>query len=267
MNVLLIGYGAIAQEVLKHIEPDEDANITGIVVRPGRVKEVRDVLLKRDIEVVSSFDELSTKPDLVVECAGHAGVREFGADALRRGMDFLVISVGALADAGLYADLTSAAKEGAAKLVLAAGAVAGADALSAARVGGISKITYTSRKPPHAWRGTPAEDVADLDTLTKEITLYEGAADEAARQYPQNANVAATIALAGAGFKKTKVRLVADPKAMGNIHEVRAEGAFGVLDVEIRGMPLPDNPKTSTLAAHSVVAEIRRRAGPVEIGG
>jgi len=60
---------------------------------------------------------------------------------------------------------------------------------------------------------------------------------------------------------------VADPKAMGNIHEVRAEGAFGVLDVEIRGMPLPDNPKTSTLAAHSVVAEIRRRAGPVEIGG
>ena len=62
MNVLLIGYGAIAQEVLKHIEPDEDANITGIVVRPGRVKEVRDVLLKRDIEVVSSFDELSTKP-------------------------------------------------------------------------------------------------------------------------------------------------------------------------------------------------------------
>ena len=142
MNVLLIGYGAIAQEVLKHIEPDEDANITGIVVRPGRVKEVRDVLLKRDIEVVSSFDELSTKPDLVVECAGHAGVREFGADALRRGMDFLVISVGALADAGLYADLTSAAKEGAAKLVLAAGAVAGADALSAARVGGISKVTY-----------------------------------------------------------------------------------------------------------------------------
>ena len=56
MNVLLIGYGAIAQEVLKHIEPDEDANITGIVVRPGRVKEVRDVLLKRDIEVVSSFE-------------------------------------------------------------------------------------------------------------------------------------------------------------------------------------------------------------------
>ncbi len=79
--------------------------------------------------------------------------------------------------------------------------------------------------------------------------------------------MAATIALAGAGFEATEVRLIADPEAGGNIHQVRAEGAFGALDIEIRGKPLPDNPKTSTLAAHSVVAEIRRRAGPVEIGG
>ena len=150
---------------------------------------------------------------------------------------------------------------------VAAGAVAGADALAAARVGGLSKVTYTSRKPPGAWKGTPAEEVCDLDALETETALYEGGAEEAATRYPQNANVAATIALAGAGFGDTKVRLVADPEAGGNIHQVHAEGMFGAVDIEIRGEPLPDNPKTSTLAAHSVVAEIRRRAAPVEIGG
>lgn len=267
MDVLLIGYGAIAQEVLKHVQPGEDAKITAILVRPARVDEVRAAVASRGIEVVSSFDELTTAPKLVAECAGHAGVRAYGVDALRRGMDFLVISIGVLADAALYDDLVQAAKDSGAKLVLAAGAVAGADALAAARIGGLEKVTYTSRKPPVAWKGTPAEEVCDLDALTEEATLYQGWADEAATRYPQNANVAATIALAGAGFAKTEVRLVADPAAGGNIHQVHAEGAFGAVDIEIRGKPLPDNPKTSTLAAHSVVAEIRRRAAPVEIGG
>ena len=122
-------------------------------------------------------------------------------------MDFLVISIGVLADAGLYANLVAAAETGRGSSVLAAGAVAGADALAAARVGGLHKVTYTSRKLPGAWKGTPAEDVADLDALTSETTLYQGGADEAAMRYPQNANVAATIAIAGAGFGATEVRL------------------------------------------------------------
>jgi len=61
------------------------------------------------------------------------------------------------------------------------------------------------------------------------------------------------------------VRLVADPAAGGNIHRVHAEGAFGAFDIEVRGKTLPDNPKTSALAAYSVVAAIRRRASAIEI--
>lgn len=267
MDVALIGYGAIAQEVLKRIEPDEPAALRAIIVRPGRIDAVREAVAPRDIEVVASLDDLGFRPALVAECAGHGGVRDFGADTLRRGIDFLVISIGALADADLYRSLESAAEGGGAKLVLAAGAVAGADALAAARVAGLDRVSYTSRKPPGAWKGTPAEDVCDLDAVTVETVLYSGNAREAAQRYPQNANVAATIALAGAGFEATDVRLVADPAAGGNIHQLEAMGAFGAFSMEIRGKPLPDNPKTSSLAAHSVVAEIRRRAGAVEIGG
>ena len=170
MNVLLIGYGAIAQEVLRQIKPGEAAKISSILVRSDRVAEVRDAVSSRGIEVVSSLNELSSKPDLIAECAGHAGVREYGVQTLRNGVDFLVISIGALADAELLTDLTLAAKESGSKLILAAGAVAGADALAAAQVGGLDRVTYTSRKPPPAWRGTPAEDVVNLDGLTEEAS-------------------------------------------------------------------------------------------------
>ena len=264
LNVVLIGRGAIAGEVLKHIRPGAGAAVTGVLVRSGREAAAR-AALPATLEVASAIGELSTAPDLIAECAGHGAVAEFGEDALRRGIDFLAISIGALADAPLRARLESAAAAGGGKLILPAGAVAGADALAAARIGGLERVVYTSRKPPGAWRGTPAEAAHDLDALDRPTVLFEGAADEAARLYPQNANVAATIALAGAGFDRTDVRLVADPEAGGNIHNVRAEGAFGAFDIEVRGRPLPDNLKTSTLAAHSVVAEILRRAAAVEI--
>lgn len=265
MDVMLIGYGAITQEILKRLSPDEPARVSAILVRPARVADVQ-AAVGQGIEVVSALDDLSVLPPLCAECAGHGAVREYGEEALRRGIDLLVISIGVLGDRDLYERLKTAAADGGAKLLLPAGAVAGADALAAARVGGLDLVRYTSRKPPGAWKGTPAEKKFDLDALSEETVLFEGAADEAARLYPQNANVAATIALAGAGFDATRVRLVADPNANGNIHQVHAKGMFGAFDIEVRGKPLPDNPKTSTLAAHSVLAAIRNRAGVVEIG-
>lgn len=264
MNVLLIGHGAIAREVIKRLGPADEARVAAVLVRPARLDETR-AALPDSIEVVAALDDVAARIDLAAECAGHAGVSDHGENILRRGIDLIVISIGALADRTLHERLATAARDGGAKLLLPAGAVAGADALAAARVGGLSQVIYVSRKPPRAWKGTPAEDIVDLDGLGEETVLYEGSADEAARLYPQNANVAATIALAGAGFDRTKVRLIADPAAGGNIHQIHAEGAFGAFDIEVRGKPLADNAKTSSLAAYSVVAAIRRRAGAVEI--
>ena len=157
LNVVLIGRGAIASEVLKHIPSGREVAVTGFIVRPGREVEAR-AALPATIQVASAIEHLSTMPDLIAECAGHSAVAEFGERALRRGIDFLVISIGALADAGLRARLEAAADAGGAKLILPAGAIAGADALTAARIGGLERVVYTSRKPPATWRGTPAED-------------------------------------------------------------------------------------------------------------
>jgi aspartate dehydrogenase len=61
------------------------------------------------------------------------------------------------------------------------------------------------------------------------------------------------------GFERTRVTLIADPAAHRNIHEIRAKGAFGSLGFVIENNPLPDNPRTSLLAALSIEAEVRTR--------
>jgi aspartate dehydrogenase len=263
INVLLIGHGAMAGEVIRHLRQDDGARIAAVLIRPQSAAKAR-AALPPEVTVITSLSELKVQPELAVECAGHQAVAEHGEAILRRGIDLVVSSVGSLAERALYQRLSQAAS-GRSKLMLPAGAVAGIDALGAAKVAGLSRVRYTSRKPPKSWKNTPAEKITDLDRVTAPVTLFTGPADEAARLYPQNANVAATIALAGAGFERTEVTLIADPAATGNIHRIEAVGEFGEFDIEVRGKPLATNPKTSMLAALSVVRAIRNRAAAIVI--
>ncbi len=265
MNIAFIGYGAIARHVLKTIKPNEEARVSAIIMRKARVAAVQQAVGDA-ILVAGSVAELGFDlPPLVVELAGHGALAEHGAAVLEKGSDLIVASTGALADRALYDKLAASAAAGKSKMLLLPGAVGGIDALAAARQGGLSRVVYTSKKPPLAWKGTAAEKVATLATLTAATTLFRGRADEGARLYPQNANVAATIALAGAGWDKTEIELVADPGVTGNVHIIEASGAFGEMRVEMRGKSLPENPKTSSLTAYSVLRAIRNRAASVEI--
>ena len=179
--------------------------------------------------------------------------------------DCLLISVGALADATLLAQLKSAAREGNSRMLLPAGAVGGIDAIAAMRFAGLTSVRYRSRKPPLAWRGSPAEHLVDLGKLSERTVLYTGTAGEAALLYPQNANVAAAVALAGLGFDATDVELVADPDAPGNIHEIEAEGAAGRFAIQLHGKPSRTNPKTSALAAFSVARALLNEQATIVI--
>jgi aspartate dehydrogenase len=248
----LIGYGGIAQDVVAALRSMQaDGDIVGVLARAGRSEKARATL--PGIEVVENLDDLlARKPGTVAEVAGQQAVDQYGVTILRRGIDFLVISIGALAEPALLQKLKAAAAEGRARMLLPAGAIGGIDAIAAMRIGGLTKVRYRSVKPPVAWRGSPAEQVADLDKLTKRTVLYKGTAGEAALRFPQNANVAATVALAGLGFDATEVELVADPDAPGNIHEIEVEGAAGNFSIRLQGKPSRTNPKTSALTAFSV---------------
>jgi aspartate dehydrogenase len=263
----LIGYGGIAQDLLTALRgesPPPDIKIVGALARPSRSEVARQRLPQ--VEIVEELDHLlAHRPQLIAEVAGQQTLAQYGETVLRSGVDLLVISVGALADAALFERLRSAAQENRRRILLPAGAIGGIDAIAAMRMGGLSRVRYRSRKPPLAWRGTPAEKVVDLATLAKPATLYRGNAREAALLYPQNANVAAAIALAGLGFEDTEVELVADPAAPGNVHEIEAEGAAGRFAIELQGRPSRTNPKTSALAALSVARAIRNEQAAILI--
>jgi aspartate dehydrogenase len=266
-SVGLIGHGGIAQDLVAALrEAGSSVKVVGVLCRPGRAATARAALAGTDI--VESLDALlARRPAVVAEVAGQQAVAEYGPEVLRRGIDLLVISIGALAEPKLLERLKTAAREGEGqgRILLPAGAVGGLDAIAAMRIGGLHAVRYRSRKPPAAWRGSPAEKIVDLDKLAARTVLYRGSAGEAALLYPQNANVAAAVALAGLGFDKTEVELVADPDAPGNVHEIEAEGVAGRFAIQLQGRPSRTNPKTSALAAQSVARALLNRDATIVI--
>jgi len=258
-SVLLIGCGAIGQEIVEKIEIETDICISQIIVRPGREKSTA-LEIGKDIGVISSISDIHPVPDFVLECASHQAVSEFGPYFLNQGIDLGIISIGALSDLDLMEQLDVASKNGGSQLIIVPGAIGGIDALAAARVENVEEIIYTSRKPPLSWKNSPADESYDLTKIDEPTIIFQGSAGMAAQLYPKNANVAATIALAGLGFDQTQVTLVADPEVDKNTHHFLARGSFGELNVTISGNPLPQNPKSSALTAYSAVRAIKNRA-------
>lgn len=257
MNIGLIGQGAIARYVMRGIET-QGHNLAAVLVRAENVGNNPDLF-------VSTVQEFPDTIDVVIDCAGHEALAEFGPAVLAGGTDMITVSAGALADQDIADRLEQAARQGKSRLHLVCGAIGALDCLSAAANGKLASVTYVGRKPPSGWKGSPAEDSLDLASLAGAEEHFAGTARQAALRYPKNANVAAAVALAGLGFDDTQVRLIADPTIEQNIHEVEAEGDFGAFRFRICGNALPDNPRSSALTAMSVLAKLDQISKPIAL--
>jgi aspartate dehydrogenase len=260
-QVTLIGFGAIGRSLFARMGGHPSVCITHIVVSEEHVADVQ-AAVGNAAQVCSSVPAYTR---LLLECAGHQALITHVLKALENGIESAVLSIGALSEPGLPEQLEDAARRGGTQVHLLAGAVGGVDAIAAARIAGLTEVTYTGRKPPTGWRGSPAEQVVDLDNLKAPVIILEATAREAARLYPKNANVAATVALAGLGLDATRVRLIADPGVSENIHEIEVRGEFGEMRVIMRGKPLTGNPKTSTLTVLSALRFLHNRTGAMTI--
>jgi aspartate dehydrogenase len=263
----LIGGGSIARVIARRVvDRHPEIRLVGAVDIDPAQSRARG--FAEQVPLVDTLPALlALGPKLVAECAGHAGLLQSGPGVLRAGIDLVVASVGALADASLEKVLREAARDGGARIRIPSGAIGALDAISSARVGGLKRVTYSGRKPVLAWRGTRAESSFDLDGIRESTMIFEGSAREAALAFPQNANVCAAVALAGVGFDATTVQLFADPQARGNEHQVEAEGSFGILRYHVIGNPLEENPKTSSLAAYSLLRCLLAPTDAISVGG
>jgi len=262
LRIVFVGWGAMARTACRLLA-DSPVEIVAVTVRAGSDPPED---LPPGADLITSPDELaSTLPDVVAETAGRDAVGPWGRAALQTGADFIVSSASAFADTRLLGELTEIAAANDAQVHVQPGALGGVDAIVAASLMGLEAVEHRIIKPPGAWQGTPAEERCDLETIDEPKAFFTGTATEAATQFPKNANVAITTALAGVGPEDTRITLIVDPLATQNRHEITAIGDFGRLDVSISSRPLPDNPKTSTMAALNLVRCIRSRVTPLVV--
>ena len=249
-SVMFIGYGSMARKVHEMLPKNI---VLSTVLSSTRSAAKIKAELGESIEVITSVNDLVNMPDLAIEMSGQDGLKEHAIQILEKRIPLGIISVGAFTDESFAVSLADAAEKHGVKIHILAGAVAGIDGINAASLAGLSEVVYQGRKHPSSWQGSYADQLIDYDNLVEPTVFFTGTAREAAALFPDNSNVAATIALAGVGLDDTRVELIADPTLEHNIHHIMAEGVFGKLEISMTGLPLAENPKTSSLAAFSAL--------------
>ena len=270
MRLGLIGCGSIgsrvALEIARGAVPGvEIAGLADPRCSPAaqRLAELTGAPVFTDVQAL-----LALRLAVVLEAASGDAVRCYGGPVLESGADLMVVSVGAFADSGLLTHLRDLARNKGRRLLVPSGAIGGVDIIRAAAVGGIDECTLTTTKPPGALNSALyiREMGIDLDGIRQPTVIFEGTAAQAARHFPQNLNVSVTISLAGLGLERTTVRIIADPAASRNTHEVFLRGAFGEATVRLVNIPSPENPRSSSLASYSVIAMLQGLSREFQLG-
>jgi len=261
MRVGLLGGGVIARLFLEHARSGEMGGAK-VVAIAGRSENSRGKALAREFGVpfVLGVDKLiAARPEVVIEAASHEAVREHAEALLSSGIAVIVLSGGALCDDELRVRLERAAAKHRALLYLPSGGIGGLDALKAACAAGVDEVSIAVTKPPAAWKG-----IAYVERM--KIDLERLAAREGVPHFPANVNIAAVLSLAGIGFDRTRLKVVADPALRFNTHFITIKGRTGTMELRFESVPSPDNPKTAMLACYSALAAFGQFNSPVRYG-
>ena len=270
-RVGIVGCGAIGSALAKAIERNyaDVARVAALCDSvPAHAKRLQLGLSGRP--PITSLAGLIRGSDLVLEAASASVSAVVARRALSAGRDVLVMSTGGLL--GSVPQLARLARRSRAQLLLPSGALGGLDAVKALSMGRLRAVRLTTRKPPRALAGAPyvQQRRLRLERLRRARVLFAGSPATVVPAFPQNTNVAATLALACAssGFplSRIQVRVVADPSLRTNVHELHVRSDSGQVDVRIESRPSRDNPKTSELAIRSALAALEQAFGAVRVG-
>jgi aspartate dehydrogenase len=238
--------------------------LTGVAVRD--IEKGKAVLSAIGCQAaVAPFETLVGQADIVFDCAVAASHAEIAMAALELGCTLLTMNSGALmADPDLF--VLAEAKR--ARIVVPTGGLAGLDGLRAMAGGGLREVRLTSRKPPVSLADAPhvIAQGYDLSALDAPLCVFSGNARDAARLFPANANVAATLSLAGIGPDATAVEIWADPTVTRITQWVHVVSDEAELKLEILSNAMPDNPRTGSLTPLSAIAALRSLTTSLRVG-
>ena len=253
MQVGIIGCGAIANIITTSIVPEEN-DIEIAYFFDKDIERAENLASLAGGVAVLDFEDMLKDVDLVLECASPDSVKYFAPIVLEKGIDMIIMSIGAFMDTDFYTDVLKIAKDNGAKIHLPSGAVVGLDGIKAVAKFGLKEVNLVTRKSPKSLG-------KDIDT---EEVLFEGKASEAVKAFPLNINVAATISMAC--NKDIDVKIIVDPNVDRNVHEITARGDFGEFKTITMNYPCAANPKTSMLAALSAIRLLKSFSETISVG-
>ncbi len=263
-SIGLVGCGAIGASVARGLR-ENFADTFTLSLFSDADQAKAEALAKECGGRAAPLEELVEGSDLLLEATTASVMPGVLRAALKGGRPIVILSVGGFVlDPALQAE----AEQAAVPIYLPSGAIAGLDGVLALRELGLDEVSLTTVKHPKSLTGIPYLEAQgiDLSTLSEPLTVFEGPAQEAIRNFPANVNVAITLSLAGIGFSRTLVRLVADPSATRTRHTVHARAGDCELTATSTSIPLPQNPRSSLLAVESAFAVFRRLASPLHTG-
>lgn len=269
-RVGLLGCGAIGSEIALAIDSGKiPAKLTHIYdFSKDASKKLVEQLRDKPV-MTENVGLLAAAPvDLIIEAASQDAVRDNALSILQNRKDLMIMSVGALLDESIFEIIVEGCKDFNKKVFLPSGAIIGLDGIRAVKEE-LESLVLVTTKNPKALKGAKFFETSaiDPDEIKKTTTIFEGSAQEAVKLFPANINVAALLSMAGIGALKTRVRIIADPDADKNIHEILAEGKFGKFSIKVENIPSEINPKTSKLAILSAIECLRKICGTeVNIG-
>lgn len=267
IKVGVIGCGTIGRELALACQRQFKEEVTLEAIADSDLTFARKLLAQlRPKPKLLTSDQLIACCDLVIEAASKFAAYEVAKKALSMGKDVMIMSIGGIL--GKEREIFKMARTHRCCLYLPSGGVVGIDGIKAAKIGKIHRVTLTTRKPPHGFDDAPyvIKHNINLKNLKEEKVLFEGNAEQAVQGFPKNINVSATLSLVGLGAKKTKVRIIACPHMLVNVHEVYVVGDFGSFYTRTENFPSEQNPKTSRLAILSAIATLERILRNVKIG-
>jgi aspartate dehydrogenase len=213
-----------------------------------------------------TFADLAAQCDLVIECLPPHVVPLLTKEVLSKDKEMVLISSSALL---LHPEIMDHLRSSQGRILVPSGALAGIDGVRALAQVGIRTARIATTKKPAGFEGAPyiVENKIDLSKIKTKTRIFSGNAFEAAQGFPANVNVSVTLSLAGIGPEKTQVEVWADPEIKGNTHEIFVESAYSTINARIQNKPDPQNPKSSVLAAQSIIALLRGMTEPLVVRG